>query len=258
MVQRHRRPTRLPRARFALVAATVLVAAAAAWAVFPGSAVPTAAPPPPGPPGVVTPVPLGEPAVGALFGAAGERGCTASVVHSPGRNLVLTAAHCVTGDDMFFAPGYHDGQRPSGTWQVVDRILDDRWDSDGDPDYDLAFLLVRDADGDRLVEDVAGAHELATEGPFDQPVRMTGYPAGLDHPISCDGLSQRWEDTQLRIACAGFTDGTSGGPWVTASGAVVGLIGGYEQGGGTADISYSPYFGEGVAALYRRATGGAR
>ncbi|WP_412539147.1 serine protease [Longispora sp. K20-0274] len=250
MVQRHRRPPRLPRTRLAMIVLALLVPVAAVG--ISGSLSEPA--PPPGPPGVVTAMPHGEHAVGALFTDSGSRGCTASVVHSPGRNLVLTAAHCVTDQDMFFVPGYHDGQRPDGTWKVVDRVLDDRWDSDADPDYDLAFLLVRDVDGDRPLEDVAGALELGIGGPYEQPVRMTGYPADLDHPISCEGRSQRWEDTQLRIACPGFTDGTSGGPWVTAAGAVIGLIGGFEAGGNTADVSYSPYFGPGVAALYQRAT----
>src|SRR5690348_8006553 len=43
----------------------------------------------------------GAPAVGALFqvtpGGLGRQFCTATVVASPGKDLVITAAHCVYG-----------------------------------------------------------------------------------------------------------------------------------------------------------------
>jgi hypothetical protein len=54
----------------------------------------------------------GTPAVGALFTAsAGQLGrhfCTASVVDSPAGDLLITAAHCVTGTagTIDFVPGY--------------------------------------------------------------------------------------------------------------------------------------------------------
>ncbi len=37
---------------------------------------------------------------------------------------------------------------------------------------------------------------------------------------------------------------------------MIGVIGGYEQGGLTPQISYSSWFGANVAALYRRAVAG--
>ncbi|GIG61298.1 hypothetical protein Lfu02_56700 [Longispora fulva] len=254
MVQRHRRPARYPRLRLALLAMALLVPSAVVAASAPLSESAPRATRASAPSSPAATARLAEHAVGALFTADGARGCTASVVHSPARNLVLTAAHCVNDQDVFFVPAYHDGQRPEGTWKVVDQVLDERWDDGDDPDFDLAFLVVRDTDGDRQVEDVAGALELGTGGPYEQPVRMTAYPADLDHPISCDGRSERWSATQLTITCPGFTEGTSGGPWVTAAGTVVGLIGGYERGGYSDDVSYSPYLGPDVAALYQRAT----
>ena len=67
--------------------------------------------------------------------------------------------------------------------------------------------------------------------------------------------------SQLVFACDGFTDGTSGGPFlrdVSADGygTVIGVIGGYQQGGDNPAISYSPRFGRSVASLYRTASGG--
>ena len=51
-------------------------------------------------------------------------------------------------------------------------------------------------------------------------------------------------------ASAGVVGGVPGG---VAGGSVVGVIGGYEQGGDTPDVSYAAYFGPAVAALYQQA-----
>jgi hypothetical protein len=67
---------------------------------------------------------------------------------------------------------------------------------------------------------------------------------------------------QLEFDCGGYTDGTSGGPFLagvdaqTGQGTVIGVIGGYEQGGLTPQVSYSAMFGENVAALYQAAVAG--
>src|SRR5579859_994114 len=74
-------------------------------------------------------------AVGALFttsnGKLGSHFCTASVVHSPHGDLAVTAAHCVTGMSgvIVFAPAYHTGTTPYGTWQVTKVYADKAWTS---------------------------------------------------------------------------------------------------------------------------------
>ncbi len=90
---------------------------------------------------------------------------------------------------------------------------------------------------------------------------MVGYPDGAGQPVWCVNWTKSFTPTQLEFGCAGYTDGTSGSPLLTnmsASGAgtVVGVIGGYEQGGDTADVSYAPAFGPAVAALYQTALAG--
>jgi hypothetical protein len=67
---------------------------------------------------------------------------------------------------------------------------------------------------------------------------------------------------QLEFDCGGYTDGTSGGPFLadvnpqTGQGTVIGVIGGYEQGGLTPQVSYSSRLGANAAALYRLAVAG--
>src|SRR6266566_4613223 len=78
---------------------------------------------------LTVPVPMsgesfpGTPAVGALFegaATAASHFCTASVVHSPKRDLVITAAHCLANsshpDPIMFVPGFRDGRAPYGVW----------------------------------------------------------------------------------------------------------------------------------------------
>ncbi len=89
--------------------------------------------------------------------------------------------------------------------------------------------------------------------------RAIGYPNSRKRPVSCQNRTTKFSARQLRFDCGGFTNGTSGGPFLTdvspstGNGLVVGVIGGYEQGGYTPAVSYSATFGANVAALYRSA-----
>lgn len=198
--------------------------------------------------------------VGALFtGAAGPGNhvCTASVIDSPGRDLILTAAHCLdTADGVTFAPGYRDGQTPYGSWQVTKIYTADGWRSGSDPDEDFAILRVA-PQGGRRIEDVVGGNPLGTDASWTAQTRLYGYPAGTEAPILCTNATARQDTFQRRIDCPSFPGGTSGGPFVdTATGKVVGVIGGYQQGGDTDDTSYSAYFDHTVADLLKQAAGG--
>ncbi|MEV5849601.1 trypsin-like peptidase domain-containing protein [Streptomyces sp. NPDC051985] len=201
--------------------------------------------------------------VGALFSAdkagnlSGNHFCTASVVHSSQRDLIVTAAHCVDSDDgsLVFVPGYRDGQAPYGVWKVGRRYLPDGWAHGQDEDSDVAFAVVDDLDG-RRVESVTGANRFASGvATGATAVTVTGYPNSREVPISCTNRPVAHSATQQRIDCPEFTGGTSGSPWVNGDHEVVGVLGGHEQGGSTADTSYSVVLGTEAAELYKDATG---
>nr|WP_225957288.1 serine protease [Amycolatopsis lexingtonensis] len=189
--------------------------------------------------------------VGALF-ANGGHFCSASVVHSGTGDLVLTAAHCVR-DGMAFAPGYHDGVAPLGMWPVTGTTVAEGWTSSADPDLDFAFLTVQQPGNPASLESLTGANTLGVNRGFDHRITLTGYPDTTDSPVVCDGTTTRSDTYQMQVACPGFPDGTSGGPWVTG-GEVIGVIGGYQLGGDTPDVSYSAYFDDDIAKLYATAT----
>ncbi|MFJ3215141.1 trypsin-like serine peptidase [Kitasatospora sp. NPDC086801] len=191
--------------------------------------------------------------------AQGPRACTASVVRSPGHNLLVTAAHCVQSrrigllDGLVFTPGYRNGFTPYGSWPVRSITVDPRWADDDDPEYDVAFVTVGPVGG-KEVEDAVGGNPIATSQGFGLAVSVTGYPNERDEPITCAARTRSQSPTQERFDCAGYTDGTSGSPWVTDGGAVIGVIGGYQEGGETPGTSYSVTFDQRVAALYQEAT----
>jgi V8-like Glu-specific endopeptidase len=207
----------------------------------------------------------GVPVVGALFtssdGKLGTHFCTASVVHSTHGDLAVTAAHCVAGirGQVVFVPGYANGKEPYGVWPVSAIYTDQAWQSDQDQDDDVAFLRLADASGGVPIENVTGAERLGTGSAKPALVRVIGYPGDTDQPVSCANWTKTFSATQLEFDCAGYTDGTSGGPFLAdASGSsgqwtVVGVIGGYELGGDTPDVSYAADFGTAVAALYQTA-----
>ncbi|MQY38264.1 hypothetical protein SRB17_62740 [Streptomyces sp. RB17] len=201
--------------------------------------------------------------VGALFGAdraedlAGGHFCTASVVHSPRGNLLVTAAHCVNDadNDLVFVPGYRDGQAPYGVWRVGKRYLPDDWAKDQDENSDLALVTVDDLDGKRI-EDVVGANRF-TPGTATgaTAVTVTGYPDSREVPISCTNKPVAHSSTQQRIDCPAFASGTSGSPWINGNNQVVGILGGHEEGGSTDDVSYSVVLAGKAAELYQDAIG---
>ncbi|MGW6915709.1 trypsin-like serine peptidase [Kitasatospora sp. NPDC054939] len=243
------RPVRPARAGQALALAAVLFAGGTACGAEPA---PTAE---------VAPQSAAGDRIGTLAvrTAQGPRACTASVVQSPRRNLLLTAAHCVQSgpigllDGLVFTPGYRNGYSPYGSWPVLAITVDPRWTAGEDPEYDVAFVTVQPVDGVQ-VEEAVGGNPLGLERGFGLPVAVTGYPHERDEPITCAATTSEQSPTQERFDCRGYTHGTSGSPWVTADGTVVGVIGGYQQGGDTPDTSYSVTFDERVAELYRQAT----
>ena len=209
----------------------------------------------------------GTAAVGALFtvsagGRLGQHFCSASVVHSRDGDLVMTAAHCLAGRaiggarGIVFVPGYHRGQAPYGSWKVTAAFVDQAWAASQDPDDDFAFLAARRPG--LVLERVTGAETLGIGLP-PQRVTVIGYPDTTGRPVTCTGRARVFRRTQLMFRCAGYPDGTSGGPFLarvdpaTGRGTVMGVIGGYQQGGATADVSYSARLTSRANDLYLQA-----
>ncbi|MEU8437722.1 trypsin-like peptidase domain-containing protein, partial [Streptomyces sp. NPDC029216] len=275
-------------------AASVLPAPVPAASTPPAAAAPTAsasllpAPVLPSSPAGVGQDFDGIPVVGRMFvmKGGGAYFCTASVVSSPGRDLVLSAAHCLLGTDtrqVAFVPQYtRANPRPYGMFPVLrdsagrSKVwIASRYRAEGAAKaatLDVAFAQVGPNDDGEEVEDVVGGNRLVTGATFNHAkVVLIGHPAPAPRPRVCVNKTTKFTSTDpgspgsfLRIDCTGYPGGTSGGPFITrfdedtATGDVVGVIGGWETGGPTADTSYSAYFGAEIRKLYQSAVAGVR
>ncbi len=216
----------------------------------------------------------GVAAVGALFteadGKLSAHFCTASVVNSAAGDLALTAAHCVYGRPgaMAFVPELHcKGKTRTASWPVTKVYTDSACRTLlQDPDHDVAVHQT----GGRAGRG-AGRERHRRRDP--RHWRRRGWtrlrpghrptPDDADQPVWCAGAAKGFSASQLEFDCGGYPDGTSGGPFLadvnrsTGQGTVIGVIGGYQQGGDTSQVSYAASFGTAVAVLYAQAqTGG--
>jgi V8-like Glu-specific endopeptidase len=201
--------------------------------------------------------------VGALFehDGSGDHFCTASVVDSPGHNVLVTAAHCVNDgrggadkENIAFVPAYSDGNEPFGVWAPQRYVLDSRWVQGHNENYDVAFVALKPHEG-KNIQDVLGGNMVEFNSGYRHYVRVTGYPSGVGAPITCDNWTSE-QDGYLKFECGGYYGGTSGSPWVTdydtqtRTGKVVGVLGGYLEGGSVHNISFSSYLGDDIKKLY--------
>ena len=199
-----------------------------------------------------------DPLVGAVFlGAANLHTCTGSVLDSSTKNLILTAAHCLSSTTpTTFAPGFTQQVGTAGRWTVDTIYLDPRWVAKQDPRADFAIARVSRTDG-RSVESVVGKGLTVGAAPAAGTiVVVTGYPLSVGGaPIGCRVGTATAPGGFPSLHCVGLVDGTSGAPWRTDT-AVVGLIGGFDGGGCDEKVSYSPPFDGRVADLLHRAEAG--
>lgn len=197
----------------------------------------------------------GVPTVGALFPPGGYPSlhiCTASVLRTTSGNVIMTAAHCISGTGVGyeFAPGYRNGTTPYGVWEVTAAFGAPGWVNKQDTRRDYAFLTVanRTINGkSRTIQSVTGGNRLGRTAEAHDRVKVVGYALGSnDEALRCT-TNVYIHDHFPAFNCGGFPGGTSGSPWLrkTTNGMVVaGDIGGLHQGGCTPDTSYSPPLGK--------------
>jgi V8-like Glu-specific endopeptidase len=205
----------------------------------------------------------GVPEVGALFPTASSAShdCTASVVHSLHGDVVLTAAHCVSGSGagMVFAPAYRDKIAPYGFWTVTAAHLAPGWLKSQDPRDDFAFLTVapRTIGGRSMtIEQVTGAYQLGASPRSGEAITVLGYPAGTDNDAITCRTTVYFTGTFPSFDCHGYVAGTSGGPWLVNSGrnaTIVGVIGGMNQGGCVEYTSYASLLDQTARRVYAQA-----
>jgi hypothetical protein len=210
--------------------------------------------------------------------------CTATVIDGTAaansEELIVTAAHCLEGTigrvaytstNLVFSPMWHDGKNPFGTWTVRKAFLNSDWLTCSIPVincktnqlYDYAVVVLGPKNG-KGVGDVTGADGWSVNQPKAiAGVTIAGIPATsrgtLVTTANTVTVTESGEPFR-RAATPGFTDGSSGGPWLrnfsttTGRGVLIGETGGFEQGGpSSGSPSYSDYLTSSFAALVKAA-----
>lgn len=192
-----------------------------------------------------------------------NRVCSASVLNSQNKNMVLTAGHCIvkkraTMKRWIFVPGYNYGNAPYGSWKAQYATMPTPWSEHQIYEYDVALMTMYPSNGQE-VANVVGANGIIVNHQFPQ-VAVWGYPA--EDPY--DGRTQyyclnrqTYEAPVLRVktGCP-MTGGASGGPWFqdfntnVLRGYAIGVTSTSAQPEG---YIASPYFGGYMVDVYNEA-----
>lgn len=212
----------------------------------------------------------GIPTVGILHPGTdiNAHNCTASVVESKVGNVIVTAAHCIsgTGKGLHFVPGFDKGKAPYGSYPVLTAHIHPEWNKRLNINYDYAFLTLgmgKHNGKSTHVQAVVGANKLVTTGGYNNVVEVVSYPNHQSSPVHCSGVHTfEQQANQMGFNCGPLPGGTSGSPWIanynpkTKRGNVIGNIGGLHEGGCSVNTSFSSKYGSGTLSAYNSANNG--
>ena len=161
--------------------------------------------------------------------------CTAQVISGPPKNLIVTAAHCVSDPysltphkDWVFVPGEMSGIKPYGEFQYSLAVVGTGWiNSPGNHRYDVALVSLQNDAQNNPVSFYTGTLGLMLNLPYTQQLTLMGYsttnvPAGKSTTVNT-GQSFYFDDTSICPAFSGtdilligssFGPGASGGAWI--------------------------------------------
>ncbi|MFT8988372.1 MAG: hypothetical protein ABF966_09095 [Bifidobacterium psychraerophilum] len=184
-----------------------------------------------------------------FFGPGGTYSCSASLVNSSSKNLLLTAAHCLkpgkNGDwytDFVYYSEWKKGQAPIGhIWPGYTAHVKDSWlDVDVKEDsathtasipqqairYDYGFVVIAAPGLNLRPVNTLGGNGMSYNEPYDFNATILGYPAtasdeAANNPFVCKTKTNAYVlaplyNTVEAPNCDGQSaDGMSGGPWLT-------------------------------------------
>lgn len=202
---------------------------------------------------------------------SGDYVCSGTVVRAKTKRLVVTAGHCVFGDDTFadnwmFVPGKDGASEPFGRWTAGRLAAPEQWQAAEDIRYDVGMATIRKRNQKRL-QNVVGARGIAFDQGRDLDFDAFGYPA--EPPFSgaqlwhcrspAQGADSGPPPAPTRIDCD-MTGGASGGGWVIGDRRVNSVVSyGYECVIPIPPLCdnpeegklFGPYFGAVIERLYR-------
>ena len=177
--------------------------------------------------------------------------CSGSALVSANESLVWTAGHCVNEGpgayykNFLFVPAYRDGNAPYGKFAASQLLTTSGWQSSGQWGVDLGAAVAE--------------APIVFNAPRNQAYRLYGYPAAQKFSGQRLRVCQTaWsmDDGSATPATMGvgcdMTGGSSGGPWVTAGGAVASVVSyGYRS---LSNVLFGPHLELEAQSLYGAAS----
>jgi len=190
--------------------------------------------------------------------------CSGTALVSTNKSVVWTAGHCVNeGPGAFyknfmFVPAYRDGAAPYGKFAGPTLLTTSGWQTQGEFGVDEGAAVVgRNASGQTLTDAVA-ERSIVFNSTRNQRYKLYGYPAAKRFSggrlMICDTAWSR-NDTStnpddMGVPCD-MTGGSSGGGWVTSTGAVASVVSyGYN---GLKNVLFGPHLETQAQQLYSTA-----
>jgi hypothetical protein len=163
--------------------------------------------------------------------------CSGSAVTSTNESVVWTAGHCVNegpGDfykNFLFVPAYRDGAAPYGKFAAQTLLTSSGWQASGEFGVDVGAAVVGTNESGQSLSDAVAELPLSFNSDRNQSYKLYGYPAARkfsgQRMYVCN-TAWSMNDTSTTPATMGvpcnMTGGSSGGGWVTTSGAVASVI----------------------------------
>lgn len=211
---------------------------------------------------------------GRLFGTfrgVGGYSCSATVVNSASRNVVLTAGHCLHDLELgwarrvVFVPAYLDNARPFGTWSAGRKVVTRGWFRTQNFHGDYGAVKLSSPSG--AVGDVVGEIGLTWNQPREQLFQAIGYPFNrgrtelmwncISTSAGPDPLDRTRGQADTGIGCD-MGGGSSGGGWTIRDGQGVPYVNGVTSYGykRLKNILFSPYLTGNVAQIVNQADAG--
>jgi V8-like Glu-specific endopeptidase len=193
--------------------------------------------------------------------------CSGAAVGGANQSVVWTAGHCVNEgpgafyENFLFVPAYRDGSAPYGKFAGSTLLTTSSWEASGEWGVDVGAAVVGvNGDGETLSEAVE-VSPLVFGAPRNQAYAIYGYPAAKKFSGQrmrvCE-TSWLMDDSSATPATMGatcdMTGGSSGGPWVTSTGAVASVVSyGYRS---LRNVLFGPHLESEAQSLYSAAASG--
>lgn len=208
-----------------------------------------------------------------------DASCSATVVRSRKRNLIMTAGHCVVqpgnggapawSTNVVFVPAYRDGAAPFGLFPATRLRVPRGWVREPIAAFDVAAVNLAPGQAGQI-QDSLGARGISFNRPFGKykknrtRFQVFGYPGepvafyDAERPILCNARFkgfERFSDSPVVGPCA-MKQGSSGGGFVLKGGTVNSIV---SHGPcfvlETCGAIAGTYFGDDAYSVYAKAGG---